>query len=184
MLSGHLGQSGAGSPARMGALVALFGAGSAAAAMIQTRRLTKSEATGAIVFYFSCVTGVIGLLILAVAALWPEGGAYAAIAAGQRFVVPSRLEFAALASIGLLGGCGQILMTHCYRFADASILAPFDYVSIIWATVLGYLLFSEIPTSSVLIGGGIVMAAGVAVIWRERAIAAPRLAARTSVLRR
>jgi len=84
----------------------------------------------------------------------------------------------------VLGGCGQILMTHCYRFADASILAPFDYVSIIWATVLGYLLFSEIPTSSVLIGGGIVMAAGVAVIWRERAIAAPRLAARASVLRR
>ncbi len=178
MLSGHLWQSGAGSPARIGAIVALFGAGSAAVAMIQTRRLTKSEATGAIVFYFSCVTGVIGLLILVVAALWPEGGALAEIAAGQRFVVPSWLEFAGLASIGLLGGCGQILMTHCYRFADASVIAAFDYVSMIWAAALGYIVFAETPTASVLMGSGVVVAAGVALLWREHQARRIRLAPR------
>src|SRR5271166_1003078 len=80
MLSGHLGQSGAASPARIGAIVALFGAGSAAVAMIQTRRLTKSEATGAIVFYFSRVTAVIGLLVLVAAQLWPGRSAFADIA--------------------------------------------------------------------------------------------------------
>jgi drug/metabolite transporter (DMT)-like permease len=61
MLTGHLGQGAAVATSRIGAIVALFGAGSAAVAMIQTRRLTRSEATGAIVFYFSSVTTVISL---------------------------------------------------------------------------------------------------------------------------
>jgi drug/metabolite transporter (DMT)-like permease len=87
MLSGHLGE-GAGAPSRIGATVALFGAGSAAVAMIQTRRLTKSEATGAIVFYFSSVTAVISLMLLVAAAAWPEDGAFYGLAAGQRFVIP------------------------------------------------------------------------------------------------
>ena len=45
-------------------------------------------------------------------------------------------------------------MTHCYRYADASIIAPFDYVSMIWAATLGYLVFAETPSPSVLIGAG------------------------------
>src|SRR5208337_968271 len=94
MLSGHLGRGDGGAPARIGAIVALSGAASAAVAMIQTRRLTRSEATGAIVFYFSCVTAIIGLAVLVVAALWPERGALADVAAGQRFVMPSLFEFA------------------------------------------------------------------------------------------
>ena len=135
--------------------------------MIQTRRLTKSEATGAIVFYFSSVTAVISLMLLVAAAAWPEDGAFYGLAAGQRFVIPSALEFAGLAAIGLLGGCGQIMMTHCYRFADASVVAAFDYVSMIWAAALGYLVFAETPTPSVLTGSGVVVAAGIALLWRE-----------------
>ncbi len=124
MLSGHLGE-GAARRLAIGAIVALFGAGSAAVAMIQTRRLTKSEATGAIVFYFSSVTAVISLV--ASCRSQPSGPQQArssGLAAGQRFVAPSGLEFASLAAIGLLGGCGQIMMTHCYRFADASSSPP------------------------------------------------------------
>ena len=175
MLSGHFGE-GAGAPSRVGAIVALFGAGSAAVAMIQTRRLTKSEATGAIVFYFSSVTAVISLILLVAAAVWPESGAFAGLAAGQRFVVPSAPEFAGLAAIGLLGGCGQIMMTHCYRFADASVVAAFDYVSMIWAAALGYLVFAETPTPSVLTGSGVVVAARIALLWREHQARRIRLA--------
>src|SRR5271157_2212964 len=167
MLSGHLGQGDGGAPSRIGAIVALSGAASAAVAMIQTRRLTRSEATGAIVFYFSLVTAVISLGLMIVAALWPERGVFVEIAAGQRFVAPSALEFAGLAAIGLLGGCGQIMMTHCYRFADASIIAAFDYVAMIWAATLGSFVFAEIPSARVLIGAGVVIAAGVTMLWRE-----------------
>jgi drug/metabolite transporter (DMT)-like permease len=61
-------------------------------------------------------------------------------------------------------------MTHCYRFADASIIAAFDYVSMIWAASLGYLVFAETPTRSVLLGSVVVIAAGVAILcWEHQA---------------
>ena len=145
MLSDDLGQgAGATAALRAGAAVALCGAFCTAVAMIQTRRLTRSEATGAIVFYFTTVTAAISAILLLLAAFWPSGAPGADFFAGQRFVAPDPLEFGLLVSIGLLGGAGQILMTHSYRFADASIIAAFDYVSMIWAAALGYaLLFRD-----------------------------------------
>jgi drug/metabolite transporter (DMT)-like permease len=171
MLSDDLGQ-GAGATAAAGytagAAVALCGAFCTAVAMIQTRRLTRSEATGAIVFYFTTVTAAISAILLLLAAFWPSGAPGADFFAGQRFVAPDPLEFGLLASIGLLGGVGQILMTHSYRFADASIIAAFDYVSMIWATAFGYGFFSETPSAAVLAGAAVVAGAGVLVVWRER----------------
>ena len=134
----------------------------------QTRRLARSEATGAIVFYFTTVTAAISAILLFLAALWPSGASGADFLAGQKFVAPSALEFCLLVSIGLLGGAGQILMTHSYRFADASIVAAFDYVSMIWAATFGYAFFAETPSAAVLTGAAIVTAAGVFVLWRER----------------
>ena len=171
MLSDDLGHgvgATAGAGYSVGAMVALFGASCTAVAMIQTRRLTRSEATGAIVFYFTSVTAVISAVLLLVAAAWPEAGPAADFWVGQRFVAPGALEFVLLVSIGLLGGAGQILMTHAYRFADASIVAAFDYVSMIWAAALGYFVFAETPSAAVLIGAAIVAAAGIYALWRER----------------
>jgi len=180
MLSDDLGR-GAGATAASGygagAAVALCGALCTAVAMIQTRRLTRSEATGAIVFYFTTVTATISAVLLLLAALWPAGAPGAAFFAGQQFVAPSAPEFCLLASIGLLGGAGQILMTHSYRFADASIIAAFDYVSMIWAATLGYAFFSETPSAAVLAGAAVVAGAGVLVLWRERSRRAVRQAA-------
>ncbi len=166
MLSGRLGMA-TGTRA-LGSGIALFGALCAAISMIQTRRLTRSEATGAIVFYFSGVTAAVAALGLLVAALSSAGASGAGWIATQRFVAPTASEALALAAIGLLGGAGQILMTHCYRYADASIIAAFDYVAMIWAAALGYLLFSETPTPRVLIGAAVVAGAGVYVVWRVR----------------
>ena len=59
-------------------------------------------------------------------------------------------------------------MTHSYRFADASIIAAFDYVSMIWAATFGYAFFSETPSAAVLAGAAVVAGAGVLVLWRER----------------
>ena len=146
-------------------------------ALVQTRRLTRSEATGAIVFYFSTVTAAISAALLILAAFWPSGAPGADFFAGQKFVAPSALEFCLLTSIGLLGGAGQILMTHSYRFADASIIAAFDYVSMIWAATLGYAFFSETPSAAVLAGAAVVAGAGVLVLWRVRSRRSVRHAA-------
>ena len=170
MLSDHLGEGMAGDASRggLGVSIALAGAVSSAFATIQTRRLTLSEPTGAIVFYFSSVTAVLSALLLLVAALWPDGVAGADFARGQRFVAPGGAEFAALAMIGVLGGAGQILMTHSYRFADASIIAAFEYVAMIWASLRGFMVFGETPTLRIGLGAAIVSGAGLFVIWRER----------------
>ena len=164
MLSDHLGAQSATRAA--GSTVALAGAGFAAVAMIQTRRLTQSEPTGAIVFYFSSVTSSVAALALVAAAIWPQG----LWIGTQQFVVPEPREALALAAIGGLGGAGQILMTHSYRYADASVIAAFDYVAMIWASLLGFALFSEVPTARVLAGAALVASAGVYVVWRVRRI--------------
>ena len=69
---------------------------------------------------------------------------------------------------GLLGGIGQICMTFSYRFAEPSLLAPFDYVAMVWAMLLGFLFFAEIPERLVLIGAAIVVSSGLYIAWRER----------------
>ena len=124
-----------------------FNAGST----VQTRHLTKSETTSSIVFYFSLICAVAGLATL------PLG-----------WIMPSGPGLAALIGIGICGGLGHIVLTESYRWAPASLVAPFDYTAMLWALMLGYLAFGELPTVLVLVGALIIVAAGLFVIWRER----------------
>ncbi|HET9904803.1 MAG TPA: DMT family transporter [Xanthobacteraceae bacterium] len=150
--------SGHGAGATLGAIFALLAAFSSAAAVIQTRRLTGSETNSAIVFYFSLISAIAGLLT------WPLGWAS-----------PSLPVLAALVVIGFLGGIAQILMTESFRLAPASVVAPFDYTAILWTVILGYLMFGEVPLPIVFLGAAIVVAAGLFVIFRERHLARQRI---------
>ena len=69
---------------------------------------------------------------------------------------------------GLIGGVGQILLTYCYRYAEPSLLASFEYISMIWAMLLGYFVFAEMPQTMVLAGAGVVIASGLFIVLRER----------------
>ncbi|ALK08727.1 DMT family transporter [Blastochloris viridis] len=139
------------STAAIGAAASLIGAVLSAAAIVQIRRLTQTETTGAIVFYFSVYSTVLAL------ATAPFG-----------WVMPDGATTLLLIAIGVLGGVAQILMTQSYRYADASLLAPFDYTAIVWALALGLVAFHEVPGPMVLVGSLVVVGAGLAVIWRER----------------
>ena len=90
------------------------------------------------------------------------------------WVVPSPTETATLVAAGLLGGLGQILLTSSYRFADASVVAPFDYASMIFALLIGYFVFAEVPTWTMLGGAALVISAGILIIWRERRLGLER----------
>jgi len=133
-----------------GVLYALAGSICNAGTVIQTRHLAKSETTSSIVFYFSLSCALAGL------ATWPFG-----------WVTPTNGEFASLVAIGVLGGSGHIFLTESYRYASASVVAPFDYTAMIWALVLGYMMFGEQPTAMVVLGSAIIAGAGLFVIWRE-----------------
>lgn len=153
MLAPHLefGTNAGKTTATIGALFAVVAVFCTAGIVIQTRRLTQSESTPSIVFYFSVICAIAGALTLPFA-----------------WYTPTWLELAGLIGLGLLGGLGHIFLTECYRYAAASAVASFDYTGMIWAIVLGYWLFGEVPTAMVLIGSAIVAAAGLFVIWRER----------------
>jgi len=140
-----------------GVLYAICGSLTNAGTAIQTRRLAQSESTSSIVFYFSLSCTLAGLATL------PFG-----------WVTPSTGEIVVLISIGVLGGTGHIFLTESYRYASASLVAPFDYTSMIWALVLGYAMFGETPTSEIVLGSAIIAAAGLFVIWRERQLATMR----------
>lgn len=135
----------------LGAIFALMAAVCTASAMVQIRRLTATETTPAIVFYFQALASVAGLATAA----WG-------------WIIPSAGDAALLFTIGILGGIGQILLTESYRYAPASLVAPFNYSAMLWAVLLGFVLFAEVPPLLVLVGAAIVIAAGLHVIWRER----------------
>ena len=145
------GLAGLGGDRALGAVLALLAALSAALASITIRQLTQTETTGAIVFYFSMSAAAISLLTL------PFG-----------WVIPDPATAAMLVVAGLFGGVGQVLITEAYRRAEASAIAPFDYVTMLWVVIASYLVFGDVPTSTVLAGTAIVIASGVFVIWRER----------------
>ena len=69
---------------------------------------------------------------------------------------------------------GQILLTSSYRWADASVVAPFEYASILFALAIGYWVFSETPTPTMLGGAALVVLAGILIIWRERQLGLER----------
>ena len=137
--------------ATIGALCALAGAFTNAGSVIQTRRLTDTETTSSIVFYFSLSCALAGLATLPLGWIWPD-----------------RWQLAALIGAGLVAGLGHILLTESYRFAPASVVAPFDYTMMVWVFLLGYWMFGEVPTVYVYVGAAIVVASGLFVIWRER----------------
>ncbi|KAF0175350.1 MAG: hypothetical protein FD162_653 [Rhodobacteraceae bacterium] len=147
-----------------GALLVLFGAVCAALAQVFVRKLVQTERTPAIVFYFSLTATVLSLATI------PFG-----------WVMPTLTEGLILTAAGLLGGVGQILLTSSYREADASLVAPFDYASMIFALLIGYFVFAEVPTWTMLAGATLVIAAGVLIIWRERQLGLERAKGRKAM---
>jgi drug/metabolite transporter (DMT)-like permease len=146
-----IGHMTASASATIGALCAFTAAFTNAGSTIQTRRLTASETTSSIVFYFSLICAAFGACTLPFA--WHS---------------PTLPELAALVGIGFIGGISHIFLTESYRYASASTVAPFDYVAMLWAFLFGYAFFGEIPTAYVFVGSAIVAGSGLFVIWRER----------------
>jgi drug/metabolite transporter (DMT)-like permease len=122
-----------------------------ALAQVEVSRLAATEKTGAIVVYFSLGSSLFSLLTI------PFG-----------WVMPSGTDLVLLIVCGLFGGIGQIFLTLGYRHADASVIAPLEYASMIWAVTSGLWLFSEVPTPTMLLGTLVIVASGVAMVWFER----------------
>lgn len=133
----------------------IFGLGSAmfyALAMVSLRTLGKTEKVLTTTTYFT----VLASLMLAVPT-------------GMTWVAPkSFVDFILFIACGICAGIGQLLLTKAYQLTPPSIISPFNYSAILWATLIGILFWGHIPDTSVLIGTGIVIASGLYIIHRER----------------
>jgi drug/metabolite transporter (DMT)-like permease len=135
----------------IGASLILTGAALAAVAMIVLRRMSGQEHSITIAFYFSVTTAILG---------------FATLLFGWN--TPDLEGTTVLLLSGLFGGFGQLALCYSYRYAEASALAPFDYSSMVWAVMIGMMLFDELPGIHVWGGAAIVIAAGLLIFWREK----------------
>lgn len=134
----------------LGALLALGAALFSAIAMTFLRKMSGREHAITITFYFSLTFTFCS-----------------ALTAIQGWPAPTPAQWSLIVLSGLFGVFGQILMTYSYSYAEASTVAPLDYSGMIFAVILGYAFFGEVPTLSVWIGAPLVVGAGLLILWRE-----------------
>jgi drug/metabolite transporter (DMT)-like permease len=144
-------QPGSGHIGNYGGAIAIAAALSTACATIAIRRLGQTEAAATTVFWFAVSSLVpLGLVMLFVAR--PHDAA----------------TFAGIAGFSLAGGIAQLALTGSLRLAPVAIVMPMDYSSLLWASLLGWLVFHQLPSRWTWIGAPIVIAAGLVILWREQ----------------
>lgn len=134
-----------------GALAALAAAFAYALTVIAARVLTRTEKTVAVVFWFLLL-----LTIFSTALALPGW-------------VPIRTEhWPLIGLLGITGALGQHLITEAFRHAPASVIAPFEYTALLWAVAIDWLVWTTLPGSRMFVGGGLIIASGLYLLWRER----------------
>lgn len=117
-----------------------------------SRVLAHSEKTAAMMFYSSLV----GAICFGLATPWFLNGE-----------APDGLQLALFLSLGIFAGVGHFLFTAAYRFAEASLIAPVSYVHLVWASLLGWVIFGHVPDPLGIAGMIVVILAGVLVAFRS-----------------
>jgi len=152
----------------MGVLIVLrpgfaeLGAGHAAAivamllfalSLLLLRRIGNEESSAAMISW------VLLALFLATATLVPAV-----------FVRPSPLALGLMAAGGLLLGIAHVAIIEAFRAAPASAVSPFHYSQMIWAVLLGFLVFNELPDFWVAVGSAVIVGSGLFILWREKVV--------------
>lgn len=119
-------------------------------AYISLRNMGKTENPITTVFYFCCIGALIS-------GCWLF----------YNWVTPSFLHLLFFILLGIIAYLAQVFLTYAHKFAPASLLSPFNYVGIIWYTLLGYLVFNTIPTNQLLIGCSLVICSGLYMAYLE-----------------
>ncbi len=120
---------------------------------IQTRQLSPTEGTLTMLFY----TALVGTASMTLAAPLYWGGPW-----------PDGNDGLMIASLGLYGGTGHLLLTRAFRMAPATTLSPFLYVQLVWATLLGWIVFDHWPDGTTLFGMAIIAGSSVALVLMQR----------------
>lgn len=131
-------------------LMAVIGAASAGLVMVIIRLLSRTEAPSTILAFQAIGVGL-----------------FMAIPAYLQWVPPAPGEWALLAGIGVVSYYAQKANIYAFTYGEASLLASLDYIRLIYATLFGWLLFSELPSVSTWVGACIIVGASIYTVHRE-----------------
>lgn len=132
------------------ALVVIGSAVVYALLMITTRAFKATETTATLMLYPQLGMSLTGIVL-----------------APFFWVTPSLVDLGLFALAGAFGSVGVMCVTHAFRLGPAAVISPFEYSALIWASLLGFLLWDELPDTFTLIGAAIVVASGLYIIYRE-----------------
>lgn len=141
-----------GDVSRLGVLCAVVAALIGALNLLQQRRLSLTDATLSIVFWYMAISS---LMLLPTLFVW--------------WVPPSRMQLLGLVTMGLASGLCQYITIRPFRYAGAAVLAPIQYTGMLWSILIGLLWFAEVPTTPVLLGSAVVIGATLLVMRPHRA---------------
>ena len=142
--------------ATWGTLAVLLAAIAYALSAIAVRVLTRTDSTASVIFWTVSLMTVI-----------------AALLAAPGWVPLERQHWYWLLALGVLAAIGQYLLTEAFRSAPPSVVLPFEYTSLLWGVGIDRVVWHVLPSARVLLGGGVVIASGLYLIWHERAQVAP-----------
>ena len=135
----------------LGMAGALLSAVAYALSAISVRVLTRTDTTVSMVFWF--------LVLLTL---------FSGLIAWRDWVPVRSADWGWILGLGLLGIIGQHFVTEAFRHAPASVIAPFEYTALLWGVAIDWAVWSVLPGLRALAGGGLVVAAGLYLIWREQ----------------
>ncbi len=135
----------------LGTLAALISAVAYAFSAIAVRVLTRTDTTAAVVFW------TVSLMTV-----------FAGAIAAPGWVPLEHAHWRWLVALGVLAAVAQYLLTEAFRSAPLSIVAPFEYTSLLWGIAIDRLVWHVLPSMRVVLGGGLVIASGLYLIWHER----------------
>ncbi|MDX5362354.1 MAG: DMT family transporter [Alphaproteobacteria bacterium] len=134
-----------------GAILALVSSLVWAGAMIVIKRLTHEESPLVITLYASIFVGLFALIPAIAVWQWPTGW-----------------QWGWLALIGVFGSAVQYFLTRAFSLADTTLVLPFDFLKLVWASIAGLFLFQEVPDIWTWIGGSVIFASSFYIAYRER----------------
>ena len=153
------------------ALMAVVAAMAYAASALAARALGPGEPGGLVGFY-SNLTFIVGcglglILMTIITGPIPAGEIGQIAPAARPYITPPTGDFILMSTIGFITLFGFILVPRAYQIAPASVVTPFEYTYLLWAMLIGFFLFDEVPSTTSLAGAALIVGSGVYIARRE-----------------
>jgi drug/metabolite transporter (DMT)-like permease len=136
----------------LGQMLALFSAMAWSCALMVIKTLGRTDSSATIISYMGLLMVPLSLVPALFVWQWPD-----------------LYMWGWLIAIGVLGGLGQFCVTEALRQADTAVVMPIDFFKLVWVTVIAYLAFSEHLDLYTWIGGAVIFASAVSLVYRDRA---------------